>query len=302
MAVLVDYTQIAIAAIIQFSRDLKNEQSTEEKQSLIRHIVLSSILSQRKKFPRSEYGDLLICCDNRNYWRREIFPYYKAGRKKARDKSDFDWKFVFDTLNLIKGEIRDVLPYKIIDVHGAEADDVIGVLTKYFQTNETRGNLLEDEPQDIVILSSDGDHLQLQKYCNVKQWSPMAKKFIKPTNNNAREFLIEKICCGDPGDGYGNILSCDDVFVNPEKRQTAFRKSRLEEFFLRGEEACKTADELRNYHRNRQLADYECIPDDVAERILNEYKSYRVNNQKAKILTYFVKYKLKNLISNIEEF
>jgi len=53
-------------------------------ENMLRHMILNTIRSNLVKF-RSEYGDdLVIACDDKNYWRKSFFPYYKANRKKNR--------------------------------------------------------------------------------------------------------------------------------------------------------------------------------------------------------------------------
>ena len=134
--------------------------------NLLRHMVINSIRSLKNKF-EGEYGELVIACDNKNYWRKKIFPYYKANRKKAREESGLDWPMIFDTINLIKEELKAIFPYKVVEVETAEADDIIATLVMRSQ---------KDSP--LLILSGDHDFIQLQKYKGVRQFSPVTKKFI----------------------------------------------------------------------------------------------------------------------------
>lgn len=296
--ILIDYSQVAIAGMMQFQNDLKHG-SDEKIVGLIRHVVLSSLLANKKKFG-SKYGDMVIACDGKNYWRKEIFPYYKASRSKNRDKSDINWKLIFDTLSKIRDELEETFPYKVVNVEAAEADDVIGVLTSWLQDNELKQQGLEEEPQPVLIVTSDQDNLQLQQYRNVVQYSPMQKKFVKP-QLGAKQSLIEKICCGDSGDGIPNIMSSDDVFVTGS-RQKPFKKSRLEEFYALGVNACKNDDERRNFQRNELLVSYAMIPDNIKTRIIDTYITKKPSSNKMKIMEYLVKNKCKNLLENIEEF
>lgn len=297
--ILIDYTQLAIAGIMPFQQDLKNG-SDEKIVNLIRHVVLSSLLSNKQKFSK-KYGEVVICADGKNYWRKEYFPYYKAARAKSRAESDLNWKLIFDTISSIREDLKEYFPYKVIHVDTAEADDIIGVLTKYTQDNDLELIGLEEQPQPVLIISSDKDNLQLQKYKNVTQWSPMQKKQIKP-ETNAHEALIEKICCGDPGDGYGNILSDDDVFVNPNKRQPPFRKKRLPEFYEKGIDACQNETERRNYQRNELLASYEMIPESLQKTIINTYTNENVKGSRQKIMQYLMAHRCKNLMDDLENF
>jgi len=126
--ILVDYSQAALASILSFQRELRG--GDEQVVNLIRHVVLNMLQSYKKKYGK-EYGELVICCDDRDYWRRDVFPYYKAGRKKAREESGLPWKLIFDTISQLKEDIKTNFPYQVLQVSKAEADDIIAVLCKH---------------------------------------------------------------------------------------------------------------------------------------------------------------------------
>lgn len=296
--ILVDFSQIAIAGIMQFQDDLKNG-SDEKIVSLIRHVVLNSLLSNKKKFGQ-EYGNIVICADGKNYWRKQVFKYYKAHRAKNREASPLNWNLIFNTLSQLRDELAEHFPYKVIHVETAEADDVIGVLTKWSQENETVQRGLVEEPQKILILTSDQDNFQLHQYKNVKQFSPMAKKFVKP--DNAKQALITKIVTGDSGDGIPNIMSDDDTLITEGKRQKSFRKDRLPAFFEHGIDACKNEIETRNYQRNERLVSYEFIPEELQKTIIDTYTNQPVKGSKKTIYSYLIANRCKNLLEHIEDF
>mgnify|MGYP003340665473 CR=1 FL=1 len=156
-------------------------------EAMCRHMVLNSIKSFRNKY-KKDYGELVIACDNRNYWRKQIFPYYKANRKKNIERSELNWKDIFDCLNKIKSELKEYFPYRIIEIEHAEADDVIAVLSHTYSRREK-----------ILIMSGDKDFQQLQRFSNVFQYDPVRKKQI--VNSDPITFLKEHIIRGDPGDG-----------------------------------------------------------------------------------------------------
>lgn len=299
MPILVDFSQVAIAGIMPFQADLKSGDDSKIV-NLIRHVVLNSLQSNKKKFGR-EYGDMIICADGRNYWRKEVFQYYKAHRAKNREESDINWKLVFDTISQLRDDLAEHFPYKVLHIDTAEADDIIGVLCKYFHENELVESGLEEEPQKILILTSDQDNLQLQKYKNVRQYSPMQKKFVKPAVSAAKS-LIDKICCGDSGDGIPNIMSQDHCLITEGMRQKPFKKSRLLEFYELGIDACKTEEERRNFQRNKMLVDYTMIPADLQEKIINTYKTTTPTGTRQKILAYLIHHKCRNLIDHAEDF
>jgi hypothetical protein len=299
MPILVDFSQIACAGIFPFQRDLKTG-SDAKITDLIRHVILSSLLYNKRKFGR-EYGELIICTDATDYWRKEEFPNYKANRAAARAGSDLDWKLLFSIIRHLGDDLKEHFPYKVMKVDRAEADDIIGVVTKYLQTNDLVQVGLDEEPQKILILSADQDNFQLQTYRNVKQWSPKGKKYIKPENGPVKA-LIEKICTGDSGDGVPNILSPDDVFVDASKRQSPFATKRLEEFYKHGIDACKNDTERRNYHRNELLVSYDKIPAWLSDNIITTYKETVPKGNKRTVKDYLFEHRCRNLIENIEDF
>ena len=159
--IIVDYSGIALASIII------NKTFDE---GLIRHMILNSLRMYRTKY-KEDYGELVIAVDGANNWRRKAFPQYKAGRKKDRDKSSFDWGEAFRILHMVKDEIKENFPYKVIHIDGCEADDIIGTIVTM---NPDPNN--DYNPEKIMIVSSDRDFLQLQKYKFVRQYSPLLKK------------------------------------------------------------------------------------------------------------------------------
>ena len=295
---LVDYSQVALASILTFQRELKGTES--EVKNLIRHVTLSTIKSYKKKYGK-EYGELVICCDGRKYWRKEFFEQYKGSRKKNRDASDLDWKLIFDTLSEMRDDIAKHFPYRVIHVDRAEADDVIAVMTKWLQDNQLIQQGLVEETQKVLILSSDKDFKQLQLYPTVKQWSPMQKKYITATKQEIRDFMIEHIVKGDTGDGVPNILSKDDVFMIGE-RQKPMSAKRLAEFIDKGFDACKNDDERRNWHRNATLVDFKFIPEDVQKCIVDTYLSNKPTGDKMSVMQYLIDNKCRLLLDDIEDF
>jgi hypothetical protein len=298
LMILLDYSQVALAAILTFQRELKGTES--EVKNLIRHVTLSTIKSYKKKYGK-EYGELVICCDGRKYWRKEYFEFYKGMRKSNRDKSDLDWKLIFDTLSEMREDIAKHFPWRVIHVDRAEADDVIAVMTKWLQDNQLVQEGLVEETQKVLILSSDKDFKQLQLYPTVKQWSPMQKKYITASKQEIRDFMVEHIVKGDTGDGVPNILSKDDVFMIGE-RQKPMSAKRLAEFIENGESACRNDEEKRNYARNQTLVDFQFIPEDVQKSIVDAYLSNKPKGDKMTVMNYLMEHRCRLLLEELEDF
>lgn len=279
--ILVDLNQVLLSGIMAQISD----RTMKIEEGLVRHLVLNILRTHIKQF-KSEYGDVILCCDNRRYWRKEYFPFYKAGRKKSREKSDLDWQLIFEILGKIKQELKDYFPYRVIDVDGAEADDIIGILAPKLSNHEK-----------VLILSSDNDFLQLQVHKNIKQYNPAAKKFIK--SDNPVLDLKEKIIRGDKGDGIPNIFSPSDCFVL-EQRQKTISKNKLEQFMNEHHSQYDESSRI-GFSRNQTLIDLNCIPDNIRHSILQTYDNVKVP-PKSMLINYFMENKLKNLMEVIEEF
>jgi len=286
--ILVDLNQVLLAGLMAQIANQKPKLKLEE--DLIRHMVLNIIRTHLKNF-RKEYGEVVLCADNRKYWRKEFFPFYKAHRKKAREKSDLDWHLIFDMLAKFKVELKENFPYKVIDVEGAEADDIIGTLAPRAVMHE-----------DVLIISSDGDFLQLQMYNNksqhkIKQYNPAQKKFL--VSEDPLKELKMKIINGDKGDGIPNIISSGDTFVTGQ-RQKRMTEQKMEKYL---NEEYVNYDTIANtgFARNQVLIDLRNIPGEIKTKIINTYEETKPAS-KGKILDYFIANKLKNLMDVIEEF
>ena len=287
--ILVDYSQVAIASIMAQTR---GENTPDE--DLVRHIILNNIRLIRNKF-KNDYGEIVLCCDAGNYWRKDIFPHYKASRKTKQQKSDFDWNALFNILGKVREEIREFFPYKVLNVERCEADDVIATIAK---------RAAESFPvEDVLIVSSDKDFQQLQKHGNVKQWNPIKKAFVKCSD--PEKFLQDLIIRGDSGDGVPNFLSPDDTFVNGIKSKPIMKKKLVGwvDTLMRGEDAKEFCNEYhyRNFQRNQRLIDFDFIPEDLQDDIYKQYEEKEPQGKNA-ILPYLIKNDLQSLIGKIEEF
>ncbi len=282
--ILIDYNQMIIANFMMFQKQFEPGKEND----MVRHMVLNNIKMIRNRFCEKFGNDMVFCCDNKNNWRRDFFPLYKANRKKAREenKQNIDWKSLFDVIENIRIEIEENLPYKVVTLDGCEADDIIGVICKNYNS----------EP--ILIVSSDKDFVQLQKYKNIHQWSPLTKKFLK--DNKPEHQLRALILKGDRSDGVPNILSRDDVLVEG-LRQKPLSKKKLESWINGNPEELFEGEVLRNYKRNETLIDLARIPESIQINIKTRYESEQYTGRD-RMLNYFIKHRLKELTNSIQEF
>jgi hypothetical protein len=282
--IIMDLSQVMISNLMI---QLGNHTNADIEEDLLRHMVLNSVRAYNVKF-KNEFGEMIIACDAGNNWRRQVFPYYKANRRKNREKSEINWTAVFETLNKVRDELKDYCPYRVIRVDGAEADDIIGTLAQtYGNTNEK-----------ILILSGDKDFVQLQAYMNVQQFDPVQKKWRK--TNDVDKFIKEHIIRGDTGDGVPNFLSADDTFV-VGARQKPISQKKLDQWLVSDPKEFCDEKMLRGYLRNQQLVDLNFIPPDIKKEVLVQYEQ-QAGKGRDKLFNYFIERRLKLLLESINEF
>ena len=283
--ILVDMNQISLASVMMHLNITKRDSVDV---GMVRHMILNSLRMYRQSYFR-EYGELVICYDSKHYWRRDYYPEYKASRKKTRNNSGHDWDDIFECLNMIKEEITNNFPYKVLEVYGAEADDIIAALC----------GELEFDNGKTLILSGDKDFIQLHKYKNVTQYSPITKKFVDGIDPS--EYLYEHILKGDVSDGVPNVLSVDNTFTDGLRQKPLGKKKIAEwagpmcEQFLPNEEI------RRNYQRNKKLIDLRESPIELFMECIKSYHDAS-NGDRSKLLNYFIEKRLRNLMESIGDF
>jgi len=281
--ILVDLNQVMISNLMA---NLGNHQNAVIDENMIRHMILNALRAYKVKFG-NDYGEMIICADDKNYWRRTTFPYYKASRKKNREESELDWNAIFVSLNRVREEIKTFFPYKVIQIETAEADDIIGTI------GHLKGTIL-NSGEKILILSSDKDYIQLHKYANIDQFDPIRKRWIK--HSDPEQYLLEHIIKGDAGDGVPNVLSPDNCLVIGE-RQKPITQKRLTE--LSG--TITNEQILRNFKRNQMLIDLNYVPESIKAQVIEKFEEKNTKD-KSQLVNYFMNNKLRNLMESLSEF
>ena len=274
--------QIALASVMM---QLRMDETTEVSEDMVRHMILNSIRNYVMQF-KSDYvesdADVILAWDSKHYWRRDYYPQYKASRRKGRQESDLDWNEIFGVTNKIRDEIKENLPYKSVEVYGAEADDIIAIVSNSYDK--------------VMIVSSDKDFIQLHKE-NIKQWSPVTKQEVN--GHDPDTYIKEHVLKGDSGDGVPNVLSPDHTFTDG-LRQKPLGKKRIEKMI--NENMSNWDDEVkRNYQRNYKLINLKNIPKDIESNIVDEISKSSCGDR-SKLLNYFTVNKLKTLTENIGDF
>lgn len=281
--ILIDFNQVCISNLMA---QIGNHTELAVEEGLVRHMILNSLRLYKQKFG-VVYGDMIIACDDKNYWRKSLFPHYKAGRKKVRDESDIDWSSLFEILNKVRQEVKDNLPYIVLQVDNVEADDIIATVCR----NTT---------EDVLILSADKDFIQLHND-KVIQFDPIRKKNIKVERPDL--YLKELVIRGDTGDGIPNAMSPDNALVDGI-RQKKVMKAKVEEWVKLSWDQLLNVEELKTgIIRNKKLIDLSEIPDPIVTKILNHYhQQLSETPKKVNIINYFQQYKLASLMENVNDF
>jgi len=280
--ILVDMSQIMMANIMM---QMHISKGSEPEEPMVRHMVLNSLRMYRTRF-LSEFGEMVLCFDSKHYWRRDYFPEYKHSRRKGRTTDDKDWDAIFECLNNIKDEVKIHMPYKSVEVYGAEADDVIATLCSEYA-------------EEIMILSGDKDFIQLQKFPNVKQYSPITKKMIN--GEDPVRYIKEHVFKGDTSDGVPNVLSPDNTFTDG-LRQKPMTKKKIAAWIDHDFDDVAPNDEVkRNYQRNRKLIDLSFAPKELSSEILDTYRD-SPSGDRSQLLNYFIQKRLSNLTESIGDF
>lgn len=258
----------------------------QENIDLIRHQIYNTIRMFNVEH-REKYGELILCMDSKNNWRRDMFPQYKAARRKNRQESVHDWKAIYAVMDEVREELINYGPYKCIRVEKCEADDVIGTICEKHMS-----------PEPILIISPDKDFVQLQRFPNVKQYSNIQKKWVAPEVSALYDLEL-KVLKGDTGDGVPNVLSDDDCLITEGVRQGKLTADKIEKL-MKDPEALGTTT-ARRVIRNRMLIDLSRTPDPLKEEILIQF------GQKAKgsingLMTIFTKHKMKMMMESLQDF
>lgn len=277
--ILLDFSSIAMSSI------MPQIDKFEENTDMIRHIMINIIRRYNEEY-RDDFGEMVICMDAGNNWRKQVFPQYKANRRKNRDNSIHDWNAIFTMMNQVRDDIRELSPFRCIWVDECEADDAIGTIVEK-----------QNSPEPILIVSPDGDFKQLQRYPNVKQWSNLQKKWV--ISEDPVEELHVKVCKGDTGDGVPNCLSDDDVLITEGARQTPLSKKKIAA--LKEDPHSLGASTAKRLARNTTMIDLTHTPVRLKDAIMSEFDKGPKGNMMS-WMNYLMKNQLKLLLESASDF
>lgn len=276
---LIDANNLFFSEILFFHKKTGEQPSLQDTRNLLIRALMKTIRNHKG------YGETVLAHDDRTYWRRSVFPHYKANRKKSRDDSTFDWGAFFKHFDTFRDEIKEVFPIKSLKVEGAEADDIIAILSLRYAQSEK-----------VCVWSSDTDNLQLQFLnSNIKQYSPVKGKLITPKSEGYT--LFEHIVKGDAGDGIPNILSPNNAFVDGIRQKSVF-SAKLSEWEKYQHDPAKFCSEveLKRFNENKVLVDYKHIPPEISAKIVQANDECQV--PKNKLFDYLIKHSMSDIIKD----
>jgi 5'-3' exonuclease len=283
---IIDFSQLVISgASFTFK---KYEKYTPEDVHIMTLNILKNVI---KKF-KNNHPTIVIAMDSRYYWRKEIAPYYKGHRKDAREKSAIDFDTIYKGMDITKPALEEHFPYILMEVHGCEADDIAGVLVKNYNKNY----------ENIMLISSDGDWAQLQKFKNVKQWSSMVKGFVHPKHGSPEASLMYKIIKGDKKDAISGILNAEDSVITKTRQKSISEKTVTSWINKDPKEYCNEIM-LERFNHNKQILDLCNIPEKYESAVITEFEGKKGNRpSRAKIYPYLLKNRLSKLVESLGDF
>lgn len=293
--ILVDYSQVVISAMYA---DMKESKGLEINEGILRHMILHTLRAQNSRF-RHTHGKMVIAVDGNDYWRRDIYPNYKGNRKAKREDSGIDWDQLYAVMATVLQEIDENLPFIVMKIDKCEADDIIGTLSKYAYASNSDTSSLFNEPEPVVIVSTDGDFVQLQRYKNVSQYSNTRDEFIKPKASAIIDLNL-KCVIGDPGD---NITNCRSPInsLSDGIRQKSIKQAEKDAWSLRPH--LIPEELLEKYEFNRSLIDLTLVPQIYQDAILEKYlEQVALDKNSEKVYQYFKKAGLISMLKYIHDF
>lgn len=211
----------------------------EEEFSVFKLTFLASFM----KLIKTLEPDRVICLQDSESWRKQVYPEYKATRAAKREQSVVNFNVFFPVLEKFLNAISDSfknIPF--IKIQNTEADDIIATIVK-------------THPEwDIINVSSDKDFYQLFRYSNYKQYDGMKHTFIEGLDPEKE--LMVKIITGDTSDNIPGLKRG----VGPKRALKI-----IEEDLNKWIEDEKLTEA---YQRNMKLISFNCIPKEIENSII----------------------------------
>lgn len=257
--VLFDFNNLAIRVF--FVKDI-GATTVNPEYGLWRFMVFDAIY--KSLFRIKDVSEIVLAVDDHHSWRKLYFERYKESRKKKRDEDRIDWNTLFGQMDDFLLKISEFIPFKVLKVQNAEADDTVAVIC------------MEGEDR-YHIISTDEDYLQLSAE-NVIIYNPRKKEEV--SCEDPEQFVVTKCLTGQSKDDIFNIKTPLDWGLTPDsigKRKPGFGPKSAEKVLKAGYKQWLEENNLEErFHVNRVLIDFKKIPKVIRKRIMNAYKGYEL--------------------------
>jgi 5'-3' exonuclease len=291
--ILVDFSSIYFRTAYGMAREL--EKTAYEDFNMVKHSIIFTILNFKKKLKHLK--EIVVAIDSRTekkqYWRHEIYPGYKLGRKHQESLVPKD--LFYKAYNELQEEFNTLFPWKVIIYNGAEADDIIAVICDEFKN------------ENNIIYSPDKDFIQMLNHSyNNYVYDPIKRLFVY--DNNPDKYIFNHICTGDKSDNIPNILS-EMNCLNEGKRMSPLRKNKINDWYY----IAKENDSIRlraemsekiyvRYLQNKKIIDLLEIPSELKENIIKKYNDTSFVTDQNGLWKYLHKNNMKILLDNFNSF
>ena len=231
---------------------------------LATHMALTTLNKYFKQFQPHK----VVMAFDRPSWRKEYTQteecvskkLYKGNRRqKMTPKEKQKYREFMQHLHEFEDMMREHTSVICLTGDGLEADDLVAGFVQIYANEEN----------EITIVSSDKDLLQLLAYPNVTLMDPNSGKprDLSEWDNDAELFLFEKCLRGDPGDNVQSAL--------PRIKKTRIRKAYKDAFERANvmHETWKGPDGTefivkQLFAENKHLMDLRCQPDDIERKMV----------------------------------
>lgn len=280
---------------------VQREESDETLAGLATHTALVTL----NKYFRQHKPDRVVMAFDRQSWRKAYTasdlcvskkPYKGNRRKDMTPSQQIKYQKFLDHLREFEALVAEHTTIITLVEDDLEADDLIAGFCQ----------MHKDTDDEIVIISSDSDLLQLKRYPNVELISPATDKpqSLDEFDGDPMYYLFTKCLRGDSTD---NVQS-----AYPGVRQTKIKKA-YDDSFERVQLMKTTwTDQDKTEHRveilfeeNQLLIDLEKQPEDIRE-LINAAVAAAMNKKRRfsmfHILKFIGKYKLVKIQESIDQY
>lgn len=277
--------------------------NTNEDDTTIAGLASHAALVTLNKYFRMHQPDKVVMAFDRKSWRKEYTasdaciskkPYKGNRRQDMTPKQEEKYRRFMGHVKEFEAMIAECTTIVTLAANHLEADDMIAAYVQKYAGEE-----------EIVLISTDSDYLQLMKHQDFTVMSPATDKIqeLEEYNNDPKLYIFAKCIRGDTAD---NVQS-----AFPGVRMTRIKKAYsdpyeytklMNETWSMGERTFKVEDLFKE---NQILIDLERQPDDIRELLdwaleqsITKERKFSMFN----IMKFIGKYELVKIRDNIDQY